>query len=96
MRQKVPNKWVVLTIAKGDVTQIKIFSGNSEEYGLSSVIVQTDWNEEAFFFITASGTRYVCNKYCYGMSLYMHNVLEKWKTPEGDISIEITKGYGTV
>ena len=98
-----PDRWVVLEMSDGSNESVrKVFAGwyggylGSDEWKLSSGIIEETENEHEFEFINASGSVYRCRKNAYGMTGLMCDVYENWQEKIKNIaegSIRIVDEY---
>lgn len=88
-----PDRWVVVKVETSHGTLKKVFSGNyggylgSDDWRLSSEIVEEKEFENRFEFSTKSGSSYICYKPSHGMSGHMSNILGHWRVQGGEVEI---------
>ena len=98
MSTYTPDRWVVITISKGDVSIDKVLAGwvggwaKADSWQLNSGIVKVDEYDDHYVFHGHSGSEYVCYKNNYGCSMLMTDVITRIKMNEGT-TVEICDVY---
>lgn len=95
----VPNRWVVVTLSKGDRSVKKVLAGwcggytDSDSWKLSSGITDISSDEDYYIIKNASGSVYKCRKDNEGLTGLTAKMLQDMKKLEG-ISVEIQQLNG--
>jgi hypothetical protein len=86
MSDYTPHRWVLLEISRPDQPTIqKLFGGwyggytQSDSWKLNSGVTNIRVEGKHYEFDGQSGSTYYCNANDYGMTSYMHQVLESWR-----------------
>lgn len=80
MYEYTPDRWVVLELSNDEINIKKVFAGwyggylGSDNWKLSSGIVEVKDTGDAYEFLNHSGSVYTCYKGRYGMTGLMHSI----------------------
>jgi hypothetical protein len=86
MNEYIPDRWVVLTItSETDPPISKVLASwyggylGSDSWKASSGITETLEFDNRYEFMNYSGSKYICYKNNYGMSMYTTSIYTGWK-----------------
>lgn len=98
-----PHKWTIVSITFPEGTVRKVFSGSyggyggSDDWRLSSTIVEETDHGNFVDIRTESGSTYTLYKQCHGMSGYMssvwHGFVERAARDQPEITLTILEDY---
>jgi hypothetical protein len=96
-----PDRWVVLTITRGNESINKVFAGwyggylDGDAWKISSGIIEVKEDSTRFTFENESGSVYLCHKKAYGLSGYMASILDNFArtADENNVFVQINKEF---
>ena len=99
MNEYTPDRWVVLELSNDEINIKKVFAGwyggylGSDNWKLSSGIVEVKDTGEAYEFLNHSGSVYTCYKRSYGMTGLMSDIYSGILEHKEPFNVKVLEEY---